>query len=57
MAEELTRGRVAPLPVRWKSGKLPCSYCDFRLLCGNLGGRICREMGSGKEKKEGEEEA
>lgn len=54
MAEELTQGKVAPMPVRWKSGKTPCSYCDYRQLCGNAEGTVFRGIGAGDE--EGGEE-
>ncbi len=55
MAEDLTQGHIAPMPVRWKSGRMPCAYCDYRALCGNGEGTAFRELRD-KEEKSGEEE-
>ena len=54
MAEDLTQGHIAPLPVRGKSGKDPCSYCEYRQLCGNADGPVFREI-CGEQKGEEEE--
>lgn len=56
MAEDLTKGKVAPLPARGGKVKDPCSYCPYHQLCNNAGGTVFREVGSGeKEGKEAEE--
>ena len=55
MAEDLTQGHIAPLPVRWKGGRMPCACCDYRALCGNGEGTAFRELRD-KEEKSGEGE-
>ena len=42
MAEELTKGKIAPLPARGGRVKDPCSYCGFGPLCNNAGGAVFR---------------
>ena len=54
LAEDLTQGHIAPLPVRGKSGKDPCSYCEYRQLGGNADGPVFREI-CGEQKGEEEE--
>lgn len=56
MAEQLSRGKVAPLPIRGKSVKNPCSYCPYGPLCNNAGGPVFREVGAEQEAEEGEGE-
>ena len=54
MAEELTKGKIAPLPARGGRVKDPCSYCGFGPLCNNAGGPVFRDVGTGKKGKEEE---
>ena len=56
MAENVTRGHIAPCPVRGGKVKDPCSYCDFRRLCNNAGGGVFREILTGEETEKGGEE-
>lgn len=53
MAEDLSQGKVAPLPVRGKTVKNPCSYCPYGKTCNNASGEAFREVGEeGGEKDE-----
>lgn len=51
MAEHLSQGKVAPLPVRGKTVKNPCSYCPYGKTCNNSSGAVFREIGEEDEEK------
>lgn len=54
MAENLLRGKVGPLPAR--SPRMnPCDYCDYKQLCNNAGGSLCRELKEDGAPEGGEE--
>ena len=53
MAEDLSQGKVAPLPVRGKTVKNPCSYCPFGKTCNNANGAVFREVGEEGGEKDG----
>ncbi len=57
MAENLTKGHVAPCPVRGGKVKNPCSYCEFGQLCNNAGGAVFRELFEGMPDGEGEDDS
>ena len=50
MGEALTKGEIAPLPVRG-SGMMPCEYCDYQVLCKNKGTTNYRNIKAPKEKE------
>ncbi|MGN0674136.1 MAG: PD-(D/E)XK nuclease family protein, partial [Oscillospiraceae bacterium] len=45
-ADDLVRGKIEAVPLMDSGGYLPCSYCDYRSICGNYPPSKVREYAS-----------